>query len=374
MTARERTLRALSFEAVDRPPVAGGLLQNADFLAEMAGADDFWAAPRQHVFEAFRRMGCDAILGPVLPKPPDSTTRDAHGRSTDFTKREAAPEFTTPEQVAEYALALPAASELRRQFDAQKAYGEYVELMRRGQEEAGDMLLIPHCLGYAPSFPTSDGQFSQVAFLMACRLHTDEVGRLFRHRGEQSRLRLEAVARATIEQDLLRLLWIGSDICDARGPVLSPELLERLYFPAVRRAIEPLKDAGIRVVWHADANYRLILPRMIELGIDGFQGFYETEDGVRLEDLAQMRARSGDPLILFGSISTAWVLPTGTVGDVRHEVERCVEAAGNGTGLLLAPSSSIGPEVPSENVLAMYDHARAYVPTWARGSQRIVAS
>jgi hypothetical protein len=263
---------------------------------------------------------------------------------------------------------------LRRQFDAQKAYDEYVELMRTVQEEAGDILLIPHCLGYAPSFPTSDGHFSHVAFLMACRLHTDQMCRLFRHWGEQSRLRLEAVARATSEHDLLRLIWIGSDICDARGPVLSPELLERLYFPAVRRAIEPLKDAGMKVVWHADANYRRILPRMIELGLDGFQGFYETEDGVRLEDLAQMRVRSGDPLILFGSISTAWVLPTGTVGDVRREVERCVEAAGNGGGLLLAPSSSIGPEVPAENIRAMYDHARGYVPTWARGPERIVPS
>ena len=78
MTGRERTLRALSFEPVDRTPIAGGLLQNAELLAELAGADDFWSAPRRHVFEAFRRLGCDAILGPVMPKAPDSTTRDAH--------------------------------------------------------------------------------------------------------------------------------------------------------------------------------------------------------------------------------------------------------------------------------------------------------
>ncbi len=345
MTGRERTLRALNFEPVDRPPVAGGLLQNAELLAEIAGADDFWAAPRRHVFEAFRRLGCDAILGPVMPKSPDATTRDAHGRPTDFTRRDAAPELTTPRQVAEHALSLPTRRQLRQEFDAQEACDEYLALMIHGQRDAGDMLLIPHCLGYAPSFPTSDGHLSYMAFLMACRLHTDEMGRLFEHWGEQSRLRLEAVARATVEHDLLRLIWIGSDICDARGPVLSPDLLERLYFPAVRRAIEPLKDAGIRVVWHADANYRRILPRLIELGIDGFQGFYETEDGVRLEDLTQMSARSGDPLILFGSVSTAWVLPTGTVEDVRREVERCVEAVGPQGGLLLAPTSSIGPDV-----------------------------
>ena len=366
MTGRERALRALHFERVDRAPVAGGLLQNAAFLARTAGVEDFWAAPRRCVFEAFRRLGCDAILGPVMPKSPDTVTRDAEGRPTDFSLHTSAPVLTTPEQVAEYALKLPPAAELRRQFNGQAAYDEYVKTMKQGQAEAGEMLLIPHCLGYAPGFPTSDGHFSYEAFLMACALYTDEVQRMFERWGEASRLRLEAVAQAVADHDLLRLIWIGQDICDAKGPVLSPRLFERLYFPQVRRAIEPLKRAGMRVVWHADANYRLILPQMIELGIDGFQGFYETAEGIRLEDLARMKSARGEPLLLFGSVATVWVLPHGTVEDVKREVARCIEAVGDRGGFLLAPTSSIGPEVLAENIHALYEHARSYVPTWRR--------
>ncbi|MBM4083909.1 MAG: hypothetical protein FJ272_03885, partial [Planctomycetes bacterium] len=56
----------------------------------------------------------------------------------------------------------------------------------------------------------------------------------------------------------------------------------------------------------------------------------------------------------------AWVLPRGTVEDVRREVERCVNAVGDRGGFLLAPTSSIGPEVPAENVRAMYEHGRTY--------------
>jgi hypothetical protein len=306
-----------------------------------------------------------------MPKSPETTTRGADGKPTDFTKRESAPQLLTPEEVAEYVASLPPPDQVRQQFDGQKAYEDYLAQMRKGQEEAGDMLLIPHCLGFAPSFPTSDGHFSYEAFLMACRLYPDEIQRLFEHWGEHSRLRLEAVAQATRDHDLFRLIWIGSDLCSARGPVLSPALLEKLYFPVLARAIEPLKDAGMKVIWHADANYRQILARMIELGIDGFQGFYETDDGIRLEDLAQMSARSGDPLILFGGISTAWVLPRGTTADVRRAVERCIDIACGRGGLLLAPSSSIGPEVPSENILAMYEHARTYRPRkTGRGASR----
>lgn len=366
MTGRERTLRALSFQEVDRPPVAGGMVQNAAFLAACAGVDDFWADPWQTAFAAFRRLGCDAILGPVMPKRPETTTTDAAGRATDFSRSEAKPELTTPEQVVTWAETVPSSDEVRAGFDLDHATAEYAAQMYRGQEAAGEMLYIPHCLGFAPAFPTSDSHFSYLAFLMACRLYPERMRRLFDHWGEVSRLQCEAVARATVEDDLLRLIWIGQDICDAKGPMLSPALLEELYFPQVARAIEPLKAADVKVVWHCDANYRLIVDRMLALGLDGFQGFYETEDGIRLEGLAAKRTPAGQPLVLFGSLSTVWVLPYGSPDDVRLEVERCVEAVGPQGGLLLAPSSSVGPEVPETNLRALFAHATSYVPSWRR--------
>ncbi len=359
MTGRERTLRALSFEPVDRLPVAGGLLNNWELLADVAGAGDFWADPRRHTFEAFRRLGCDAILGPVMPKHPDSMTEGARGRPTGFTRREEPEPLGTPEEVAGHARQAPSPEALRREFAFQSAYDEYLDLMAAGQRDAGEMLFIPHCLGYAPNFPTSTGQFDYQAFLMACALYTADMEHLFRFWGEQSRLRLEAVAQATRDHSLLRLFWIGTDLCGRNGPMLSPALLERLYFPVLRRAIEPLKEAGIKVIWHADANYTQILPQMIALGIDGFQGFYEEDGGMQLEKLARMEAASGEPLILFGSVLTWGALVHGTLEDVKRDVDRCVNVVKGRGGLLLAPSSSIGPEAPWENVLAMFQHATA---------------
>jgi flagellar motor protein MotB len=368
LTGKERTLRALDFEPVDRAPIAGGLLQNAEYLARKAGRRDFWAAPRETAFQAFRAMGCDAVLGPVMPKRPEDTTRDAQGQPTDFTVSHAKPELTTPEQVAEHAQLQPSRQEVRKQFNFQQAYDAYLTQMQEGARDAGDMLYLPHCLGYAPNFPTSDGHFSYEAFLMACTLFTKEVKRLFDAWGEQSRLRCEAVAKATRDHDLLRLIWIGSDLCDANGPVLSPALFRELYFPQIARALEPLKEAGIRVVWHTDANYKQLVPDLLDLGMDGFQGLYETPAGVRLEDLAKTRTKAGTPPIIFGSVSTVWVLPVKGPDGVRQEIERCVEAVGEQGGLLLAPSSSIGPEVTAANVDAMYEHARRYVPSWRRSA------
>jgi len=357
LTGKERALRALNFEPVDRTPVAGGLLQNAEYLARKAGRGDFWEAPRETAFQAFRALGCDAVLGPVMPKRPEGTTRDAAGRPTDYTVSNARPELVTPEQVAEYARLRPSREEVREQFSFGQAYDAYLTQMQDGVRDAGDMLYIPHCLGYAPNFPTSDGHFSYEAFLLACVLFPEDLKRLFDGWGEYSRLRCEAVAKATLDHDLLRLLWIGSDLCDANGPMLSPALFRELYCPQLARALEPLKAAGIRVVWHTDANYKQLVPDLLDLGIDGFQGLYETPNGTRLEDLAMTRTRAGMPPLLFGSLSTVWVLPIKGPAGVRQEVDRCLEAVGSQGGLLLAPSSSIGPEVPAENVDALYEYA-----------------
>lgn len=340
--------------------MAGGLTGHPDFLAQAAGVPDFWAHPRQSLFAACRAMSCDAVLGPVMPKHPDSTTRDSRGRATIYSLHEDSPTHVTPEAVAEYADSAPSPGERRASLDHQKYYEEYVQLMRNGERECGDMLFIPHCLGYAPAYPTSTGFFAYDAFLMACALYPEAMGKLFACWGEEARVRAEAVAQATRDHDLLPLIWVGSDLCTRKGPVLSPALLERLYFPQITRMLEPLKDAGMRVVWHTDANYREILAQMIALGLDGFQGFYEEPGGMQLEDVAARKATSGDPLLIFGSVSTVWVLPSGKPEEVEAAVARCVRVAeGRGGGLLLAPSSSIGPEAPIENIWAMYRAPRA---------------
>jgi hypothetical protein len=361
MTPRDIGLRALRFEETAIVPVAGGLMQHVPFMAGVLGISEarWWEAPRANLFAACREIGCHAILGPVMPKFPDETTTDAHGRPTDFTRPAKRPDMlTTPEEVVEHARRAPSPEEVRAQFDAGAAEAHFRTVSLDAQREAGEMLVIPHILGWAPRFPTSDGAFSYEAFLMACALDPAAMEPLFGSWGEQARLRFEVAARVIAAEGLPRILWIGHDICDSRGSVLSPALLERLYFPQLAHSIEPLKRAGIAVVWHADANYRAILPRLLELGIDGFQGLYESPGGVRLEDVAVMRTPSGRAPIIFGSVSTHLVLPHGTVAEVEAAVDRCVDLARGRGGVLIAPSSSIGPEVPARNIAAMYRRVR----------------
>jgi uroporphyrinogen decarboxylase len=54
------------------------------------------------------------------------------------------------------------------------------------------------------------------------------------------------------------------------------------------------------------------------------------------------------------------------VDDVKAEVERRIEDLGPEGGYILCAVHNVQPEVPTENIVAMYRYAREYVPTYAR--------
>jgi len=91
------------------------------------------------------------------------------------------------------------------------------------------------------------------------------------------------------------------------------------------------------------------MDRLIDMGIDGFQGFQEREAGMDLGSLAKMKSIAGKKLILFG-----------TPEEVKKDVERCIDVAAESSGFFLAPTSTVGPEVPKENIYAMYEHTKEY--------------
>lgn len=72
------------------------------------------------------------------------------------------------------------------------------------------------------------------------------------------------------------------------------------------------------------------------------------------------KERYGDKLALWGNVSCATTLISGTVEDTRKEVVKCIEDAAPGGGYILASSNSIYPGCKYENVLAMVETKEKY--------------
>ena len=112
------------------------------------------------------------------------------------------------------------------------------------------------------------------------------------------------------------------------------------------------------MIWHCDGNLMDLVPRLLDVGIRGFQGF-QYEDGMDYEKICKMKTKDGEPLVIVGGVSVTRTLPMGTPSDVKREIDWLVDN-GPETGLFLAGSSSIAPGVPWENIQTMVEGLRYY--------------
>ncbi len=363
MTGRERALAALQFQPTDRVPLLGGFTAHAEYLQKVTDIDP-WADPTGAALAGARAQGACLAIQLVGPKPRERSTEMGDASESMFSQQGERP-FHSPEDVRDYCLAVPGPEEVRREFDRRAWYDHCVAEWHRCDALGGDdILILPYYLASDTMFMYYS-QFGYQYYFEAIALYPEAIGRLFSIAGEQARLKNEVFVAASMEEGIPPWVYMGQDICDNAGTMISLKALDELYFPQLRYALEPLNRAGIRKIWHSDGNINPIIDRLLDCGIDGFQGLQEDrwlppEYVVPIEKLAKMTAPTGDPLIIFGSISVRDVLPHGSPDDVRKEVERCIDAAADGGGYFLAPTSTLGPDVPIENIDAMVERCHGY--------------
>jgi uroporphyrinogen decarboxylase len=70
----------------------------------------------------------------------------------------------------------------------------------------------------------------------------------------------------------------------------------------------------------------------------------------------RLKAKYGKRLSFHGGIDMQKLLPFGTPEQVETEARRYCEVLGRGGGYILGPAHLFQPDVPPENVLAVYSH------------------
>jgi uroporphyrinogen decarboxylase len=74
----------------------------------------------------------------------------------------------------------------------------------------------------------------------------------------------------------------------------------------------------------------------------------------------RLKREFGYALSFLGGVDIQDLLPNGTPEQVRDGVRELIDTYGPGGGFILAPSHQFQPDVPAENIVAMYDTALEY--------------
>ena len=361
-SGEETAWRTLCREAVKEPSIVASWCMKRELFSFLSHRDDIYADAPDTVVEAFVRAGVNLCPQFVMPSPepgkehlavdPFSVAqRDRAGGS-------ASPLPSSPEDVRDYIETLPDPVSLEKDFDLEAAADRYADYILKLRELARGEILFVNWFGM-PDFMTPYS-WGYTNYLTAMALYPEHVERWFHITGKQGRLRNLAIARAVEKRGLAPFVYGGQDICCNRGPICSVQDLRKLFFPHLIRAVQPLHEAGIKIIWHCDGDVRPLLDILLfEVGVSGFQGFQE-ETGCTLEGMTALRTRRGEPPVLWGSVSVTTTLPFGSVQDVKDDVERCYRTAAPLRGFCLASTSSIGPETPLANILALYEHGLVF--------------
>ncbi|MBI5722982.1 MAG: hypothetical protein HZA50_03410 [Planctomycetes bacterium] len=201
-------------------------------------------------------------------------------------------------------------------------------------------------------------QYGYQNYFMAYALFPEIMERDFALQADLHILNNKAAARAYREGNLPPLYRLDHDMADGRGTLVDLKSLDRIWFPHFARCIGPLIAAGVKLLWHCDGNLMQMVPRLLECGLSGFQGF-QYEFGMDYLKICAMKTRDGRPLIIEAGVSVTTTLPHGKPDDVRREMKWLVDN-GPRTGLFLGASSSLTPGAPWENVKAFTDGLAHY--------------
>ena len=160
------------------------------------------------------------------------------------------------------------------------------------------------------------------------------------------------------------VLMASDDLGLQGGLMVSPEAYRELIEPRHRQYFQLMHDMSpAKVFFHTCGSVVDILDDLVDMGVEVLHPVQVSAAGM---DPAQLKKKWGDKLAFWGAIDTQHVLPYGTAEDVRRQVERCIEELGLGGGYVLGAVHNIQPDVPTQNMLAMYHHAREYLPSYGR--------
>ncbi|HVP18103.1 MAG TPA: uroporphyrinogen decarboxylase family protein [Spirochaetia bacterium] len=151
------------------------------------------------------------------------------------------------------------------------------------------------------------------------------------------------------------LVYFGDDFSTQKGLMISPEQWRRFLLPTYRRLFSLIKGHGKYVWFHSCGSFHEVMGDLIDAGMDVWETVQVQAAG---NDPRELKRKYGGNITFYGGISTQTTLPRGSPEDVRREVRDRISVLGEGGGYIVGADHGIMPDVPMENVLAMYDEAK----------------
>jgi uroporphyrinogen decarboxylase len=147
------------------------------------------------------------------------------------------------------------------------------------------------------------------------------------------------------------LYLLISDLAGQHGPLISIAMFREFVGPYLKEMIDRIHQLGGLVMYHSCGAVTPFIPELICLGVDILDPLQPAGPAMQPE---RLKAEFGSRLSFHGGIDMQNLLPRGTPAQVAAQARRYCEVLGAAGGYILAPAHLFQPDVPPENILALY--------------------
>jgi uroporphyrinogen decarboxylase len=148
----------------------------------------------------------------------------------------------------------------------------------------------------------------------------------------------------------------SDDLGLQNGLMVSPECYREVIKPRHRKYFDLVhENSPAKVFFHTCGAVGEIIEDLIEIGVEVLHPVQVSATGMDPETL---KRRFGRRLAFWGAVDTQHTLPHGSVQDVRAEVSRLIDVLGEGGGYVLGAVHNVQPDVPVDNLVALFEHGR----------------
>jgi uroporphyrinogen decarboxylase len=155
--------------------------------------------------------------------------------------------------------------------------------------------------------------------------------------------------------DYVQIAEVMSDFGMHDRMIFSPDFYRKFFKPFDAKLIEFIKKkAHVKVLYHTCGSLYPIIPDYIENGVDVLN---PVQPRAKDMESSKLKKEFGESLSFHGGFDIQQILPYGSIDEVDEEAKRVIRELGHEGGYIFAPAHCIQPDVPPENIVAMYDSA-----------------
>jgi uroporphyrinogen decarboxylase len=149
-------------------------------------------------------------------------------------------------------------------------------------------------------------------------------------------------------------VFMTDDWGSQSGLMISPELWRRLFKPYYAVVFDEVHRLGMDVLFHSCGNVADIVGDLIEIGLDVLD---PVQPGAM--DIETLARKFGGCVAFSGAVDVQELLARGAAHRVKDEVRRVIDTLGRpfGGSLLLGPANVMTPDIPFENLVALFEAA-----------------